>query len=183
MDRFVIEVWVGSLRAAASNRGLAALATSLAPPELDLRIDDSLARLPFYDADLEADLPLAVAAFRQRVTDAAGVLIVSPEYNFGPPAVIKNALDWVSRPLGQHAISGKVVAAIGSAGGGGGGKNLTYLHEILGLLGNTVVTEPAVAVAKGAAHITADGECDLPDVPDALTARLRAVADALVERP
>lgn len=182
MGSFAVEVWLGSLRAQSSNRGLLQLARRVAPADLDLRLDETLASLPFYDADLEADVPAAVADMRSRLGAADGLLIVTPEYNFGPPAVVKNALDWVSRPLGQHAISGKVVAAIGSAGGGGGTKNLTYLQEIIGLLGNTVVAEPAVAVAKGATHLSVDGACDLPEVVEAVTARMAAMAEALRSR-
>ncbi|MBW0012562.1 NADPH-dependent FMN reductase, partial [Mycobacterium sp.] len=114
---------VGSLRAASINRQIAELAAVVAPDGVTVTIFDGLAALPFYNEDIDDAMnseapPLApVAALRAAAADADAALVVTPEYNGGLPAVIKNAIDWLSRPFGDGALKGKPLAVIGGAFG------------------------------------------------------------------
>ena len=86
----------GSLRAASSNTAVLAAAQALAPPGMTIAICDDLGGLPFFNPDLEGDrLPVSVAAFRQKIGTADGLLISSPEYAHGISGLLKNALDWL----------------------------------------------------------------------------------------
>jgi len=114
---------VGSLRAASVNRQIAELATEVAPDGIAVAVFDGLGELPFYNEDIdnEADVPAAVTALRDAAADADAALVVTPEYNGSIPAVIKNAIDWLSRPFGNGALKGKPLAVIGGAFGQYGG--------------------------------------------------------------
>jgi len=105
----------GSLRGASFNRALLRAAVELAPSGVAITTFDELGALPFYDGDVEsAGEPAAVHALRAAVDAADAVLLVTPEYNDGTSAVLKNAIDWVSRPP-QRTIAGKVVAVMGAS--------------------------------------------------------------------
>ena len=122
-----VTVLVGSLRADSANRKLAETLSSLAPEGVELRIAENLDQIPFYNEDLDgADAPAAAVALRQQVADSDSVLIVTPEYNATIPAVINNAIDWLSRPYGVGAIVGKPLGAIGVTPTPYGGK---WAHE------------------------------------------------------
>jgi NAD(P)H-dependent FMN reductase len=133
---------VGSLRAASINRQIAELATEAAPDGVAVRIFESLGDLPFYNEDIdnEADVPAAVTALRAAAADADAALVVTPEYNGSYPAVIKNAIDWLSRPFGDGALKGKPLAVIGGSFGQYGG---VWSHDdtrkSFGIAGPTVV--------------------------------------------
>ncbi|WP_126976430.1 NADPH-dependent FMN reductase [Frigidibacter oleivorans] len=112
----------GSLRAASFNTGLLRAAAEAAPEgvTLDAR---TLQGVPLYDGDLERDagVPPAVAALKEALAEADGLLLVTPEYNNGIPGVFKNAIDWMSRPPGgTDLFRGKPVAVIGASPGGFG---------------------------------------------------------------
>ena len=101
---------VGSLRAGSYNKQLAEAAVKYAPDGVDVDIFDNLADVAFYNEDI--DRPGAVAAadwLRVEVQSADALLLVTPEYNGSIPASLKNAIDWISRPYGAGAISGKVM--------------------------------------------------------------------------
>ncbi|MEV7613270.1 NADPH-dependent FMN reductase [Streptomyces sp. NPDC089799] len=114
---------VGSLRAGSHNRGLAEAAVKHAPGHISVEIYGGLAGIPFYneDIDVEGDAPEAATALRDAVSRADALLLVSPEYNGTIPAVLKNAIDWLSRPYGAGAITDKPVAVVGTAFGSYGG--------------------------------------------------------------
>jgi chromate reductase, NAD(P)H dehydrogenase (quinone) len=172
----------GSLRAASSNTGLVRLAARLAPDDMVFVEAPRLDVLPFYDADLDTPdaLPTAVAEWRARVEAADALWLAVPEYNWGPSAVMKNAIDWLTRPLGSHTLRGKVLSLVTSGGGGGGTRVQAQLGEILALLGNTMVTDPQVAIANGAQYLRADGTCDDPAVAEMVAERLLAVRNAVL---
>jgi chromate reductase, NAD(P)H dehydrogenase (quinone) len=172
----------GSLRRNSSNTGLLHLAKRLAPPELQLEIVDIIADLPYYNADLEETPPAVVTQWRELVIGADALVIALPEYNYGPSAVAKNAIDWLTRPLGQHALRGKVIALLTSAGKGGGVKVQDAVGPILGLLGNTIVEEPPVQIALGATLIGADGSTEDPDIAAVVTQKMANVVNALASR-
>jgi len=118
---------VGSLRAASINRQIAELAGAVAADDVTVTIFEGLAELPFYNEEIDEVMnteapPLApVAALRAAAADADAALVVTPEYNGSYPAVIKNAIDWLSRPFGDGALKGKPLAVIGGSFGQYGG--------------------------------------------------------------
>src|SRR5688500_19178262 len=88
----------GSLRAGSFHTALARAAVDLAPAGVDVEVFDGLGDLPLFDADLEADTHEAVQHLRDEIDAADAVLFVTPEYNGSIPGVLKNAVDWASRP-------------------------------------------------------------------------------------
>ncbi|WP_230981609.1 NAD(P)H-dependent oxidoreductase [Mycobacterium malmoense] len=119
---------VGSLRAASINRQIAELAAAVAPDGVTVTVFEGLAELPFYNEEIDPavaddvrDAPAPVAALRAAAADADAALVVTPEYNGSIPAVIKNAIDWLSRPFGNGALKGKPLAVIGGSLGQYGG--------------------------------------------------------------
>jgi len=118
-----VAVLVGSLRADSVNRRIAESLRDQAPDGVELEIIDGLGALPFYNEDVDgADAPAAAIELRSRVAAADRVLAVTPEYNGTMPAVLNNAIDWLSRPYGQGAIAGKPFAVIGATPTPYGGK-------------------------------------------------------------
>ncbi len=119
---------VGSLRAASINRQIAELAAETSPDGVRVTVFEGLGELPFYNEEIDpavddgvARPPAAVAALRAAAAAADAVLVVTPEYNGGIPAVVKNAVDWLSRPFGDGALKGKPLAVIGGSMGRYGG--------------------------------------------------------------
>src|SRR6476469_9145425 len=107
-------VLVGSLRADSLNRKIAETLRAQAPDGVTVEIAENLDALPFYNEDLDGEnVPAAAAALRDQVTRADRVLAVTPEYNGTMPAVLNNAIDWLSRPYGVGAIKGKPFAVAG----------------------------------------------------------------------
>jgi len=119
---------VGSLRAASINRQIAQLAAEVAPDGTTVTLFEGLGDVPFYNEEIDdatndavERAPAAVAALRAATADADAVLVVTPEYNGGIPAVIKNAIDWLSRPYGNSSVKDKPLAVIGGSFGQYGG--------------------------------------------------------------
>ena len=105
----------GSLRSASFNRALLRAAAELAPTGVEITTFDELGALPFYDGDVEAaGDPIAVRSLRTAIDAADAILFVTPEYNDGTSAVLKNAIDWASRPP-QRALAGKLAAVMGAS--------------------------------------------------------------------
>jgi chromate reductase len=184
MTRPVVLAVSGSLRAESSNTGLIRVLERLVGDDFEVRTDAAIGSLPFYNADLDIDetLPSAVRGWRDAVASCDVLWIAAPEYNFGPTAVLKNAIDWATRPLGQHALRGKIVSIVSSAGSTGGRHMTEQISGILGLLGNTVVSEPAVHIEKGAERISVDGTVTDPTIDEAMIARIAAVRAAILAR-
>ncbi|SOJ54067.1 Chromate reductase [Mycobacterium simulans] len=119
---------VGSLRAESINRRIAELAADVAPDGVAVTVFEGLADLPFYNEDIDDAVntavdhaPDPVVALRAAAADADAALVVTPEYNGSVPAVIKNAIDWLSRPFGNGALKDKPLAVIGGSLGRFGG--------------------------------------------------------------
>ncbi|MGH3076860.1 MAG: NADPH-dependent FMN reductase [Gaiellaceae bacterium] len=132
----------GSLREKSYNTALARAAVELAPDGVAVEIYDALALLPPYDEDLDGeDPPAAAADLRARIADADALLFVTPEYNGSIPGVLKNAIDWASRPpRGGAAIWGKTAAIAGASTGQYGAIWAQQdLRRVLGIAGARVV--------------------------------------------
>jgi chromate reductase len=105
----------GSLRSASFNRALLRAAVEVAPSGVEITTFDELGALPFYDGDVEAaGEPVPVRRLRAAIDGADALLIATPEYNDGTSAVLKNAIDWASRPP-QRTLAGKLVAVMGAS--------------------------------------------------------------------
>ena len=151
----------GSLRRDSYNHALLREAAERLPAGAELIEFERLREIPPYDADLETEeTPAAVAKLRQAMRDADAVLVVTPEYNHSIPGVLKNALDWASRPAGQSALNGKPAAVVGASTGMFGAVwAQAETRKVLGALGGRVV-EAELPVAK-AAELYRDGHLDL----------------------
>lgn len=141
-------VLVGSLRAASVNRQIAELAVEQAPDGVTLEIFDRLGELPFYNEDIDtADVAEPVAALRAAAAEADAALVVTPEYNGSIPGVLKNAIDWLSRPFGNSALKDKPLAVVGAALGQYGG---VWAHDetrkSFGVAGPRVVEDLKLSV-------------------------------------
>src|SRR5947207_14536285 len=111
----------GSLRKASYNRALLRAAVELAPEAVQITVFDRLRDVPLYDADVEAEGdPEPVVALKTAIRQADALLIATPEYNYGVPGVLKNAVDWASRPPGSSVLEGKPAALMGATPGHGG---------------------------------------------------------------
>src|SRR5688572_2816651 len=139
---------LGSLRAQSINRRIAETLRDQAPAGTVVEIVDGLGELPFYneEIDVEGEVPAPVARLRHQVGAADRVLAITPEYNGTMPAVLNNAIDWLSRPYGASALSGKPFAALGATPTRFGGK---WSHEdarrSAGIAGAVVVGEIAIS--------------------------------------
>jgi chromate reductase len=105
----------GSLRQASHNTQLLRIAQEQAPDGVEIVIWDGLADVPAYNEDLEVDPGDAVEELRAAIAGADALLIATPEYNFGVPGALKNALDWASRPYGASALTGVPAFVIGAS--------------------------------------------------------------------
>jgi len=111
----------GSLRRASYNSALLRLATELAPAGCEIEIA-SIRGIPLYDADVDAQgQPADVVALKEKIAAADGLLLATPEYNYSLPGVLKNAIDWLSRPAKEipRVFGGRAVGVIGAGGSGG----------------------------------------------------------------
>lgn len=131
----------GSLRRGSHNTSLLRAAAEMLPPGVELEVYDGLRELPPYDPDLDSpDAHPAVARLRQAIDSADGVLIATPEYNGSIPGVLKNALDWASRPFPDSSLRGKPVAVIGASTGLFGAVwSQAETRKVLGIIGADVV--------------------------------------------
>lgn len=155
-----VAVLVGSLRADSVNRRLAGLLAEHAPEGVELTLVDGLGDLPFYNEELDGDdAPTAAVRVREAVAAADRVLAVTPEYNGTMPAVLNNALDWLSRPYGAGAIVGKPFGVIGTTPTPYGGK---WAHadaaRSAGIAGAKVVEAVTVSQPGVGVDVLADAE-------------------------
>jgi chromate reductase, NAD(P)H dehydrogenase (quinone) len=148
----------GSLRQGSLNRSLLRAAQQSAPSGVVIDIFD-LAPLPLYNGDVEAGGdPEGVQALKQAIGNADGVLFVTPEYNHGVPAVMKNAVDWASRPPRQAVLDGKPVGVIGASPGMvGSARGQTQLRQAFEFTNSYCMTQPELLVARAHEKFDADG--------------------------
>ena len=141
--------FAGSLRRASYNRALIHAAQELAPGGMTIEPIE-IGELPFYNADVEAEGdPASVAAFKAALQQADGILIATPEYNDGIPAVLGNAIDWGSRLPGRSPLQGKPVAIMGASPSQiGTARAQLHLRQILGHAQARVLPPPELLVAK-----------------------------------
>ncbi|GAB4584187.1 NADPH-dependent FMN reductase [Nocardia sp. IFM 10818] len=152
----------GGLRAASSNTALLRAAQQLAPEGVEIEIYEGLRDLPYFDEDLEGDVPATVTALREQVAAADGVLIASPEYNYSIPGGLKNLLDWLSRPYGESVLTDKSIAIMGASGSPFGTvRAQNHLRDVFHQVDAKVVSKPEVYV--GANYTRFDEQGNLVD--------------------
>ena len=151
----------GSLRKESYNR-MALQAAQLLVPE-GARIETfDLHGIPPFNQDEEKAPPAVVTEFKKRIREADAILFATPEYNYGVPGVLKNAIDWASRPYGDSAWNDKPVAVISASGGVLGGARAQYaLRQSFIFLNMHPVNQPEVMIAK--AHEKFDAKGNLVD--------------------
>src|SRR4051794_9551616 len=131
----------GSLRRDSHNTELLRAAASLLPSGVEFELYEGLRDIPLYDEDVCAtEQPAAVLRLKERIAAADAVLFATPEYNHSIPGVLKNALDWVSRPLAETPLKAKPVAVIGASTGMFGAVwAQAELRKVLGAIGAKVI--------------------------------------------
>lgn len=167
----------GSLRSGSHNTALLRAAAQSLPSGAELEVYDGLRDLPFYDADLDVEPQHeAVTRFREALADADGVLIATPEFNGSIPGVLKNALDWASRPFPDNALRGKPVAVVGASTGLFGAVwAQAETRKVLGIIGADVL-DGELPVGQAAGAFGDDGHLVEPDLRNALQELLGVLA-------
>lgn len=156
-----ILAFAGSLRERSFNRALLVNSQRLAPEGMEIAIHD-LREIPLYNMDDESHFPASVVAFKDAIRAADGVLIATPEHNFSFPGVLKNALDWASRPPSDGVFADKpVILQSASTGWAGGLRAQLALKQVLGFFPMRVMHFPEVVV--GAGHTKFDEDLNLTD--------------------
>lgn len=147
----------GSLRQGSYNRSLLRTAKSLTPAGATLDIFD-LDNIPGFNQDLESNPPPKVAELKARVRAADSILFVTPEYNYSIPGVLKNAIDWASRPYGDSAWDSKPVAVIGTSIGALGTARAQYhLRQSFVFLNMYPLNQPEIMIANAGSKFDEQG--------------------------
>lgn len=158
MDQMVILGIAGSLRKQSYNRALLRAAQQLTPEGARIDIFE-IDGLPGFSQDDEANPPAKVLELKQRVRSADAILFVTPEYNYSVPGVLKNAIDWASRPYGDNAWNGKPVAIMGASVGTFGTARAQYhLRQMFVFLNMFAVNQPEVMIANAATAFDEQGQ-------------------------
>jgi chromate reductase len=149
--------FAGSLRRASYNRAALRAAQALVPEDATLETFD-LDGIPGFNQDDESTPPPPVVALKARVRAADAILVVTPEYNYSVPGVLKNAIDWASRPYGDSAWTGKPVAVMGASVGALGTARAQYhLRQTFVFLDMYPLNKPEVMIANAAQRFDDQG--------------------------
>lgn len=170
----------GSLRAGSHNTDLLQAAAAVAPDGIDIQLYDGLKEIPPYDADDDrpGDQPLPVRRLREALATADAVLIATPEYNSSIPGVLKNALDWASRPLVESPVRNKPVAVLSSSTGMFGGVwAAAETRKVMGALGARTI-EDTVSVPKAHQRLADGVDATLLDELRTVVLALAAAVEA-----
>mgnify|MGYP000104835380 CR=1 FL=1 len=178
-----VVVLVGSLRQASYHRMIANTLAELAPANMTIEILPSIGDIPHYDSDVQtAGFPASVSALGAAIKAADGVIIVTPEYNYSIPGVLKNAIDWLSR-LPEPPFAGKALAIQSASMGALGGSRVQYhLRQTLVFLDAMVLNKPEIMVGTIQNKVdAASGKVTDADTRTYISKQLVAL-DALIEK-
>ena len=178
MDKNKIKVlgFAGSLRQGSYNKALVRSAADLVPDDMQLEIFD-LEGIPPFNQDIEQNMPNKVREFKTKIREADAILIATPEYNFSIPGVLKNAIDWASRPYGDNPFDGKPVAIMSASPGMLGGANAQFhLRQTCVFLNMYPINKPLVIVTFAQDKFDANGKL----IDDNTKKFLRQLLDNLV---
>jgi chromate reductase len=175
---FLVLGIAGSLRRASYNRGLVRAAAEVAPPGVIVEAFD-LGPMPLYDDDVrERGDPEPVRRLKEHIAAADALLIATPEYNYSIPGVLKNAIDWASRPAATTPLRHKPVALAGATGGGFGTVRAQLaLRQVFVYTETHCLLKPELLVSKAGEKFDADGNLTDPHTRDGLRALLVALVD------
>jgi chromate reductase len=169
--------FAGSLRKQSYNRAALRAAVKVVPPGITLETFD-LTDIPPFNQDHEREPPAAVRQFKAAIQAADAILIVTPEYNYSVPGVLKNAIDWASRPYGDNAWNGKPVGIMGaSIGMLGTGRAQYHLRQMFVFLNMFPLNQPETMIAN--ADEKFDEEGNLKD--DKTAQKIRELLEALAD--
>lgn len=176
-DKIKIIAVPGSLRKKSFNRMLVNSLSLFKPENIEIEIAD-LSDIPMYNGDVEdAGIPASVAAFKEKIKKADGVIIATPEYNHAIPGVLKNALDWASRPP-YNPFSGKPLGIIGASTGLSGTISAQEnFRHIAALMNMHVMNYPVVLVRTAADKFGEDGNLKDEKTKEVLIKYLAAFSD------
>jgi chromate reductase len=148
----------GSLRRQSYNRSALKAATQLAPGGVEIEIFE-LDGIPGFNQDDEQNPPAKIVEFKQKIREADALLFVTPEYNYSVPGVLKNAIDWASRPYGDSAWDGKPAAIMGvSVGSIATARAQYHLRQIFVFLNIHAVNRPEVMIGNASNVFNENGE-------------------------
>jgi chromate reductase len=169
----------GSLREGSYNRALLRAARDLAPDGLEIRIYEGLADIPLYNEDVRArGEPEPVVALKEAIRRADALLWVTPEYNYSIPGVLKNAIDWVSRPPDTSPLRGKPAAIMGATTGSWGTvRSQLHLRQVCLYTNMLPMGKPQALVARARSKFDEDGKL----VDETTQGFVRQLLEALVE--
>jgi chromate reductase, NAD(P)H dehydrogenase (quinone) len=138
--------FAGSLRTGSYNKALLHASANFIPEDVNLEIFD-IDGIPAFNQDIENNMPNKVKDFKSKIREADAILIATPEYNYSVPGVLKNAIDWASRPYGDNPFDGKPVAIMSASIGMLGGARAQYhLRQIFVFLNMFPINGPEVIV-------------------------------------
>lgn len=156
--QFRILAFAGSLRKSSYNKALVRAAVELAPENVMIEVFD-LEGIPPFNQDDENSPPDRVKQFKEKIINADALLIATPEYNYSIPGVLKNAIDWASRPKQGNPLEGKPVAIMSASTGGLGGARAQYhLRQCFVFLNMHPVNRPEVMLPAAKDYIDANGK-------------------------
>jgi chromate reductase len=167
----------GSLRRQSYNRAALRAAMNLVPANTYLEPFE-LDNIPIYDQDEELNPPAPVIQLKRRIREADAVLLVTPEYNHSVTGLLKNAIDWASRPYGESAWDGKPAAIMGATPGAfGTARAQGHLRQILSSLGMAVLNQPEVLIGNAATRFDPEGILHDEATRDAIRQLLTKLVD------
>lgn len=176
-DALSILGFAGSLRKDSYNKALLRAAVELVPESMRLDTFD-LEGIPPFNQDLESQPPEKVKDFKEKIRAADALLIVTPEYNYSIPGVLKNAIDWASRPYGDNAFDGKPVAIMGASIGMLGTARAQYhLRQCCVFLNMYPVNQPEVMVPFATDKVDRNGRLTDQKSREKIAELLQSLAD------
>lgn len=172
----------GSLREKSYNRSLLNIAKETAPSHAQIEIFD-LKDIPIFNQDHETSLPPTVSAFKAKIKAADGILMAVPEYNYSISGVLKNAIDWGSRPYGDNSWDNKFVAIMGASMGLLGTARAQYhLRQVFVTLNMHALNKPEVMIASAQDKFDEKGQLTDPGARKRIADLVNALANACAGR-
>jgi chromate reductase len=157
LEKIIILAFAGSLRKSSYNKALIRAATEVAPENIEITYFD-LEGIPPFNQDFETSPPQIVKEFKKKIRNADALLIATPEYNYSVSGVLKNAIDWASRPRTDSPLEGKPVAIMSASIGRFGGSRAQYhLRQSFIYLNMHPVNKPEVMLSDASHNIDSEG--------------------------
>lgn len=167
----------GSLRKASTNRSALRAAAELLPENVEMETFE-LNEMPPYNEELESDPPAIVTKFKKKIREADAIVFATPEYNYSVPGVLKNAIDWASRPYGDSAWEGKPAAIMGVSGGAIATARAQYdLRKSMVFLNMFPLNRPEVMIGSSGEKFDSDGNLIDETARGLIAKQMKALAE------